>query len=282
MSTPDEEHGHAQTPHDRPKLRDPEAEDRCPRSPRSRSGAPASRQLADCRRELTNRWRGKPRRRKSSTSSAARRQTCSRCSTRSWRTRTRLCDAHMARSLRLYDGERTAHGRAVWRQCRVRETYCRRDPSRRDRSSGSSRMILERQPINIADCRMYPSSRRQLPATSWRWSSWAAHGACSPCRWCREGRVIGAHHHIPARRAAIHAEADRSRQHLRQPGGDRDRERAPVQRDEGSAGAADRDRGHPAGNQRLADGHPAGAGRGCQHCRPVVRGVGCADPSRRR
>ena len=48
------------------------------------------------------------------------------------------------------------------------------------------------------------------------------------------------------RRRAVHPRPDRARHDVRRPGGDRDRERAPVQRDQGSARAADRDRQHPA------------------------------------
>ena len=47
--------------------------------------------------------------------------------------------------------------------------------------------------------------------------------------------------------------AGRAAQDLRRSGGDRDRERAAVQRDEGSARAADRDRRSAAGDQRVAD-----------------------------
>ena len=48
---------------------------------------------------------------------------------------------------------------------------------------------------------------------------------------------------------------------LRRPGGDRDPERAAVQRDEGGAGAADRHRRDAAGHQRLADRRAAGVRR---------------------
>ncbi|MBK8741155.1 MAG: PAS domain-containing protein [Betaproteobacteria bacterium] len=50
----------------------------------------------------------------------------------------------------------------------------------------------------------------------------------------------------------------RTAQNLRRPGGDRDRERAPVQRDPRGAGAADRDRGSAARHRRLDHRHPAG------------------------
>ena len=49
--------------------------------------------------------------------------------------------------------------------------------------------------------------------------------------------------------------AGRAAEDLRRPGGDRDRERAPVQRDPGSAGAADGDRRDAAGHQQLGGRH---------------------------
>ena len=51
---------------------------------------------------------------------------------------------------------------------------------------------------------------------------------------------------------------DRAGRIVPRPGGDRDRERAPVQRDQGSARAADGDRGDPQGDQRVADRRATG------------------------
>ena len=64
-------------------------------------------------------------------------------------------------------------------------------------------------------------------------------------------------HRRPGRWRATRPDAfsdkeDRAGAVLRRPGRDRDRERAPVQRDQGGAGAADGDRRSPAGHQRLA------------------------------
>ena len=55
--------------------------------------------------------------------------------------------------------------------------------------------------------------------------------------------------------------ADRAAEDLRRPGGDRDRERAAVQRDQGGARAADRDSRDAAGHQQLADRRAAGVRR---------------------
>ena len=61
---------------------------------------------------------------------------------------------------------------------------------------------------------------------------------------------------------AVQREGTGAVAHVRRPGGDRDPERAPVQRDQGSAGAADGDRRDPPRDQRVADRRAAGAGSG--------------------
>ena len=67
----------------------------------------------------------------------------------------------------------------------------------------------------------------------------------------REGVAVGMIS-VTARRARIlRVASDRAAADLRRPGGDRDRERAPVQRDQGGARAADRDCRDPARHQRL-------------------------------
>ena len=65
----------------------------------------------------------------------------------------------------------------------------------------------------------------------------------------RSARIIGR----SAQPGAVHRQADRAAPDLRRPGGDRDRERAAVQRDQGGARAADGDRRDPASHQQLAD-----------------------------
>ena len=58
---------------------------------------------------------------------------------------------------------------------------------------------------------------------------------------------------------------------LRRPGGDRDRERAPVQRDQGGARPADRDRRGAAGDQQLGGRHAAGVRQDPRQLRAPVR-----------
>ena len=62
----------------------------------------------------------------------------------------------------------------------------------------------------------------------------------------REARRVGAICHLAPRARPVRARPDRAAEDVRRPGGDRDRERAPVQRDQGSARAADRDQRDPA------------------------------------
>ena len=84
--------------------------------------------------------------------------------------------------------------------------------------------------------------------------------ACSACRCCaRAGRSARCRVLARARRHA--AAPGRPAADLRRPGGDRDRERAPVQRDQGGAGAADGDGGDPEGHRELADRRAAGVRR---------------------
>ena len=82
-----------------------------------------------------------------------------------------------------------------------------------------------------------------------------AHGRCADAE---DGVPVGAilvAWPEPGRNTAA---PGRPVQDLRRPGGDRDRERAPVQRDQGGARAADRDGRDPARHQQLADRRAAG------------------------
>ena len=80
-------------------------------------------------------------------------------------------------------------------------------------------------------------------------------GYRAPCAvpMLREGQRGRLDRRLRAAAPAVPDKRDRAAADLRRPGGDRDRERAPVQRDQGGARAADRDRRDPAGDQRLAD-----------------------------
>ena len=85
-------------------------------------------------------------------------------------------------------------------------------------------------------------------------------GGVAPMLW--EGRGVGI---VARHRASLPAGFSRKRTRaagdLCRPGGDRDRERAAVQRDARGAGAADRHRRGPAGDQQFGDRHAAGVRR---------------------
>ena len=120
-------------------------------------------------------------------------------------------------------------------------------PMQPDARSSCGRAILDAAPSQIADV------QDAIPSTRPR-GRCGAVGLSQHC--CRSAaarrRAIGTITVTPARCRAVHRQADRAAADLRRPGGDRDRERAPVQRDQGGARAADRDGRDPAGDQQLA------------------------------
>ena len=98
------------------------------------------------------------------------------------------------------------------------------------------------------------------PATAGtRRSRWRANGAASAASPGR--RSCWRNHRLPPRGEAILGQADRTAPELRGAGGHRDRERATIQRNQGGARAADRDRRHPEGDCLLAVGCAAGVRR---------------------
>ena len=103
---------------------------------------------------------------------------------------------------------------------------------------------------------------------------WASSGPRLACRCCARARRSGSSCCAPAGRA-VHRPADRTCQHLRRSGGDRDREHTAADRAARGAGAADRDGRGVAGDQRLARRSDAGvrcdAGKGDAAVRGCVR-----------
>ena len=106
------------------------------------------------------------------------------------------------------------------------------DPDRQASRSGPRSRPTEVR----ANAGPWPATGFRSRACSCRCCATARRSARSPCTRREAGRV--------------QRPPDRSAQDLRRPGGDRDRERAPVQRDQGGARAADGDRGDPQGHQR--------------------------------
>ena len=88
----------------------------------------------------------------------------------------------------------------------------------------------------------------------------------------REGGAYGGDLPLAPRAAAVLARPDRAGGDLRAPGRDRHRQRAPVQRDEGSARSADGDQRDPARDFRLAGRRAAGA-----RCRRRARALKLCD-----
>ena len=87
----------------------------------------------------------------------------------------------------------------------------------------------------------------------------------------RDGQVIGSIGTARAGARVVRRPADRPDPLVRRPGGDRHRERAPLQRDPGGARAADRDGRDPARDQRIAGRHPARVPRHRRHGIPALR-----------
>ena len=81
------------------------------------------------------------------------------------------------------------------------------------------------------------------------------------CRCCGRARRSARSWSAAPSCGAFDDKEQRLLQHLRRPGGDRDRERAPVQRDPGGARAPDGDGRRPARHQRVADRRAAGVRR---------------------
>ncbi len=180
----------------------------------------------------------------------ARRPTCSRCSTPSCAARPNCSSPATPRSRLLQDGwlhwRGGAGGSSEWMQ-RVNAVY----PI--PLGSGT-RAVGAGHRANAARSRSWmrmPPTRRSSPAQARQCGAASASArACVPL--LRDGQGIGTliltHPQVglQAQRRAARAAAD-----LRRPGGDRDRERAAVQRDAGSAGAADRHRRGAAGHRQL-------------------------------
>ena len=173
---------------------------------------------------------------------------------------TRLCDAHMA-NLRCMTATSVSPVAQRGGSAEYVNWVTNRGPIRPPAGSRIARMIAERRPIQIVDLRDSPGYRDRTVRALSRWSNWAGARSHVVRADAQGGAGRRRHRHLPSGGASVHAEADRSRQHLCQPGSDRDRERAAVQRDEGSARTADRNSGDPARHQQIAHGHPAGVRR---------------------
>ena len=175
-------------------------------------------------------------RRDPAASSAARRPTCSRCSTRSSQRGARCCATRLRASTLIAPEGDVLH-LARRRSARRRTSTARRSDAARA-TLGTGCVPCSTRDRTISTCADVDPRSPSIRAAA---SSAAAagFGAILSCRCCakaaRSARSsCAATRPAPFRPSEIALLAD-----LRRPGGDRDRERAPVQRDQGRARAAD-------------------------------------------
>ena len=168
----------------------------------------------------------------------------------------RLCGARFGRVYR-YDGSAihmvASHGLSAPALGQVQRVYPR--PAAQDTTVGQA--ILGLRPRFVHDVQrdqtVPPLSREMMEALGTR--------SQVTMPMLRAGGPIGAIVMGWDEARWLYRQAGRAAPNLRRPGRDRDRERAPVQRDQGGSRAADRDRGDPQGDQRLADRRQAGVRR---------------------
>ena len=145
-------------------------------------------------------------------------------------------------------------------------------PARARRRSSAARPSIGGRPPSPTSSRLldseYPGRRREQPRPS-------GSAPCSRVPLMRDGGAYGAIFTVPPRAARVPARPGRAGRDLRAPGGDRDRQRAPVQRDQGGARPADRDQRDPARDLELADRRAAGDRRGRRRARAIL----CDAPS---
>ena len=201
-----------------------------------RPGRDRDPERAAVQRNARKRSNTRPPRPRCCASSAARRPTCSRCSTAIAAELRSACSTAptsaivFARRRRLDPAgpPATARRRGHARARSLRAGADERGPDGRHASSYDRRCIAWRTWFPRA---VHADARTLRRATG---------SACSALPMLPDGQAIGAIARAAWPAPAVHRDAGRAAQDLCRPGGDRDRERAPVQRDQGGAGAADR------------------------------------------
>ena len=156
-------------------------------------------------------------------------------------------------------------------------------PTRPTRQVFAARAILERAVVNVPDVSQDQETRQQLRRARSRRGGRVPERPLGP--HAAGGQSGRCDHGVPGHRGTVFRQAGRAPRDLRRSGGDRDRERAPVQGASGAQrgapgvpGAADGDGGDPAAHRHLADRRPAGLRgdrpqRGEGPRRPRLRGV---------
>ncbi len=147
-----------------------------------------------------------------------------------------------------------------------------------DRDSATGACILDSRLIVVPDCEAaiptFPRMRDLALKLGYLSGLWVP--------LLREGKAMGCLVIAARRDRRIRGQGGRSGADVRRPGGDRDRERAPVQRDQGGAGAADGDGQCAQGDQPLDLRPGRGARNADQHCRSAVSRVDGRDLQNRR
>ena len=209
-------------------------------------------------------------------SSPVRRASCSRCSTRCWRTRPASAAPsfgalfrHTTNRLGLKSARFTTLPEALERHRRDRSPI-----KPRHRLRPCERGVRSRDVVHIADV------RDDVDATTTAGGEIRpARERCSPCRCSRRTSWSACYRHLPPEVQPVHRQADRAGEELRRAGRDRHREHAAAQRTAPAhrrshrvAGAADRDLGGAEGHLQLARRAGAGVRRHAGECHPHLRG----------
>ena len=161
-----------------------------------------------------------------------------------------LCDALFANVFR-FDGELIHLVASSNSKPEFVELLRGRYPMRPDASQVAGKVIRDRSIVALPDALADPDYPHALAITGgWR--------SLLGVPMLREDRALGAIVVGWTQPGPVAKVVRGPAQDLRRPGGDRDRERAAVQRDEGSAGPPDRNRRGAAGHQQLGVGHGPG------------------------
>ena len=179
---------------------------------------------------------------------------------------------------RLFASARPRQHRAAWRrrplQCRSLPRAATRrcssvpDASRADTPAGTELAIRERRSLHVADV-LARTRHARLHAHVCQRTAARTTMVMAPMLWKDQGDRRRSSR-SRGRAEPFTDKEDRAAEDLRRPGGDRDPERAPVQRNQGGAGAADRHRRGAAGDQRLSGRHAAGfRARSCTAARAL-------------
>ena len=184
-------------------------------------------------------------------------------------------DAIVHSAARLFGSQdRVAHGRSRWRCCAALHSYERTADEFHGPEPGADRPRQHRpvgpcsgRAVQVADTEAAGRRRRSCRDLARELSFRSMPSA----RLMREGVAIGVISMSSPQPGRLVRQADGAAADLRRPGGDRDPERAAVQRDQGGAGAADRHGRDPEGHRQFAVRRAAGVRRHRAQLEPPAR-----------